>query len=316
VSPRYSFTVPDHLAGSRLDRCLTALEERWTRSGVRRLIDDGRVLLNDRQAKPATPVGTGDRIEVDEPPPRRLDLEPQPIPLHVLHEDRDLLVINKQAGLVIHPASGHGTGTLVNALLSHCDDLSGIGGAERPGIVHRLDQDTTGALVVAKSERAHLGLALAFRRRQVEKTYFAVCYGVPKDAEGVIDGPIGRHPRERQRMAVVPSGRVARTLYSVQEEFHGTVRVECRPITGRTHQIRVHLAHAGHAIVGDPVYAGRQWRSLAREDDRTGCREFPRQALHAWRLAFDHPGTGERMKFEAPLPDDIQRLLEILRRTE
>lgn len=280
------------------------------------MIDDGRVLLNDRQAKPATPVGAGDRIEVDEPPPRRLDLEPQPIPLDVLHEDRDLLVINKQAGLVIHPASGHGTGTLVNALLSHCDDLSGIGGAERPGIVHRLDQDTTGALVVAKSERAHLGLALAFRRRQVEKTYLAVCYGVPKDAEGVIDGPIGRHPRERQRMAVVPSGRVARTLYRVQEEFHGTARVECRPITGRTHQIRVHLAHAGHAIVGDPVYAGRQWRSLAREDDRTACRRFPRQALHAWRLAFDHPGTGEPMKFEAPLPDDIQRLLETLRRTE
>jgi 23S rRNA pseudouridine1911/1915/1917 synthase len=280
---------------------------------VRRLIDQDRVFLNDELAKPATIVAAGDRLAVDEPPPEPLAVTPEKIPLDIVHEDGDLLVVNKPVGLVIHPAAGRSTGTLVNALLEHCDDLSGIGGFERPGIVHRLDRDTSGLLVVAKSDRAHLALTLAFQRREVSKTYRAVCYGVPTSREGVIDAAIGRHPRERQQMAVVAEGRSARTLYSIQEPFSGTAEVCCRPITGRTHQIRVHMAHIGHALVGDQVYAGRQWKNLESTAHRSICREFPRQALHAWRLEFTHPVTRERVEFEVEPPEDYQRLLDALR---
>jgi 23S rRNA pseudouridine1911/1915/1917 synthase len=231
----------------------------------------------------------------------------------VIHEDGDLLVINKPAGLVIHPAAGNPSGTLVNALLHHCQDLSGIGGVERPGIVHRLDKDTTGIMVVAKSDRAHLALSIAFRRHTIRKTYLAVCYGTPKTADGVVDAPIDRHPRHRQEMAVVSEGRSARTLYRVEQELAGTSMVSCHPVTGRTHQIRVHMAHIGHAIVGDPLYAGRQWRNLADQRVQSACRSFPRQALHARRLAFEHPVSKENVEFEAPLPSDLQDLIAILR---
>jgi 23S rRNA pseudouridine1911/1915/1917 synthase len=313
VSRDHVFTVPTELAGLRLDRCIAELQDLWTRSRVRRLIDDGRVLLNGSIAKPSAVVREGDAIRVDEPPPTAADVPAEEIPLDIRFEDSDLLVINKPVGLVIHPAAGHPSGTLVNALLAHCDDLSGIGGAERPGIVHRLDRDTSGLMVVAKSERAHLGLSLAFRRRQVEKTYAAVCYGIPAHAEGVIDAPIGRHPAKRQQMAVVDSGRTARTLYTVIEALAGTALVDCRPITGRTHQIRVHMAHSGHALVGDSLYAGRQWRNLDNAAHQAACRGFPRQALHARRLAFRHPVSGEQVAFEAEWPDDFSRLLEMLR---
>jgi 23S rRNA pseudouridine1911/1915/1917 synthase len=309
----HRFTVPDNLAGTRLDRCLTALQDEWSRARVRRLIDDGRVLLNGRSAKPASAVDAGDRIEVDEPPPRPLDITPEDIPLRILFEDPELLVVDKPPGLVIHPAAGNRSGTLVNALLQHCDDLSGIGGAERPGIVHRLDKDTSGLLVVAKSERAHLRLSLAFRRREVDKHYLAVCFGLPADTEGVVEGPIGRHPTERKKMAVVATGRQARTLYRVVEPLAGTALVDCRPVTGRTHQIRVHMAHVGHALVGDPLYSGRQWRNLGEVRHQHACRDFPRQALHAWRLAFVHPITGERVQFEAEPPADFRDLVGALR---
>jgi len=313
VSPQHRFTVPDELAGLRLDRCLVELHGEWSRARIRRLIDGGHVLVNGGAAKPSTAVATGDRIEVDEPPLEPLDLAAEDIPLEIVYEDAELLVLDKPPGLVIHPAAGRKSGTLVNALLQHCDDLSGIGGAERPGIVHRLDKDTSGLMVVAKTERAHLQLSIAFRRREVEKRYLAVCFGVPKDAEGVIEGAVGRHPTERKRMAVVVSGRQARTLYRVREKLAGAALVECRPVTGRTHQIRVHMAHIGHAVVGDPLYAGRQWRNLAEPRHQRACRDFPRQALHAWRLAFDHPVTGERIGFEAEPPADIQDLLTVLR---
>jgi 23S rRNA pseudouridine1911/1915/1917 synthase len=313
VSRIHLLTVPDHLSGTRLDRCIADLHGEWSRSHVRRLIDDGRVLVNGAPGKPATPVAAGDRIEVDEPPARKLDLAAEDIPLAILHEDEELLVLDKPPGLVIHPAAGRHSGTLVNALLQHCDDLSGIGGVERPGIVHRLDKDTSGLMVVAKSERAHLALAIAFRRREVEKCYLAACYGVPAEPSGVIEGAVGRHPTERKQMAVVASGRQARTLYRVAERLAGTSLVECRPVTGRTHQIRVHMAHLGHAVVGDPIYSGRQWRNLRDPRHRAACRDFPRQALHAWRLAFLHPVSGERLAFEAPLPPDIQELLTVLR---
>ncbi|HOC44369.1 MAG TPA: RluA family pseudouridine synthase [Thermoanaerobaculales bacterium] len=313
MSPLHRFSVPDRLAGERLDRCVAELHGQWSRSRVRRLLDDGRVLVNDQPAKPATIVAAGDRIEVDEPPLQPLGLAAEDIPLVILHEDEALLVLDKPPGLVIHPATGNRSGTLVNALLRHCSTLSGIGGVERPGIVHRLDKDTSGLMVVAKTERAHLSLSLAFRRREVEKRYLAVCFGAPAEPAGVIEGAVGRHPTERKRMAVVESGRPARTLYTVIERLSGTSLVECRPVTGRTHQIRVHLAHIGHALVGDQTYAGRQWRNLEDPRQRAACRDFPRQALHAWRLAFLHPVTGERHEFEAPPPADFLLLVEALR---
>ncbi len=313
MSRQHRFVVPAAEDGQRLDRCLAVLHGEWTRSHVRRLIDEQRVLLNRRPARPATVVRVDDVVEVDEPEPRAAEAAPQDIELSVLFEDEHLLVVDKPAGMVIHPAAGNPDGTLVNALLHHCRDLSGIGGVERPGIVHRLDRDTTGLLVVAKHDRAHLALSLAFRRRNVAKTYLAVCYGIPRDRRGVVDAPIGRHPRERQRMAVIASGRPSRTLWEVREELAGVALLACRLVTGRTHQIRVHLAHAGHALVGDPLYAGRQWRALADPRAAAACRDFPRQALHAWQLTFDHPVSGEEVSFEAPTPDDLAELLAILR---
>jgi 23S rRNA pseudouridine1911/1915/1917 synthase len=288
MSPRHRFTVPDGLAGTRLDRCLAALEESWSRSRVRRLIDDGRVMLGDRPAKPSATVAAGDVIEVDEPEVAAPDVEAEAIPLSVVYEDDEIL-------------------------LHHCRDLSGIGGVARPGIVHRLDKDTTGLMVVAKTDRAHQALALDFRWRKVDKTYLAVCYGEPADDEGVVDAAIDRHPRQRQQMAVVADGRPARTLYRVVERWHGASLLHCRLVTGRTHQIRVHMAHVGHALVGDPLYAGRQWRNLRDPRAQAACRDFPRQALHAMRLALAHPVTGEALSFEAAVPADLEGLIDVLR---
>jgi 23S rRNA pseudouridine1911/1915/1917 synthase len=313
VTPQRNFTVPEELDGIRLDRCLAKLSPEWTRSRARKLIDDDRVQINGSQGKPSSTVRAGDSLTVDEPTIRPLGIEAEDIPLDVIHEDGDILVINKPAGLVIHPAAGNPSGTLVNALLHYCRDLSGIGGVERPGIVHRLDKDTTGIMVVAKSDRAHLALSIAFRRHTIRKTYLALCFGAPKTPEGVVDAPIDRHPRQRKEMAVVSKGRPARTLYSVEGQFAGTSLVSCRPVTGRTHQIRVHMAHIGNAIIGDPLYAGRQWRNLTDAALQKACRGFPRQALHARRLAFDHPVTKEPVEFEAPLPSDFEELLETLR---
>jgi 23S rRNA pseudouridine1911/1915/1917 synthase len=313
VSRVHTFTVPPELDGVRLDRCIAALTPEWTRSRVRRLVDDDHVRHNDRPAKPATIVHAGDRLLVREPDPEAVDVAPEAIPLDVVFEDADLLVINKPSGLVIHPAAGNPSGTLVNALLHHCDDLSGIGGVARPGIVHRLDKDTTGLMVVAKSDRAHQALALAFRWRKVAKTYLAICYGNFADREGFVDAALDRHPHQRQQMAVVTNGRPARTLYEVVESWDGTCLVHCRLITGRTHQIRVHMAHIGHALVGDPLYAGRQWRSLKDPRASAKCRAFSRQALHSMRLAFDHPVTGEPVSFDAEPPEDMRGLIEVLR---
>ncbi len=315
MTTRHEFTVPDELQGTRLDLCLVELHPEWSRSRVRKLVDGGHVRLNERTAKASTSVQVGDSIVVDEPSPQPLEVEAEDIPLDVLHEDADILVLNKPADLVIHPAAGNPSGTLVNALLHHCRDLSGIGGVERPGIVHRLDKNTTGIMVVAKSDRAHLALSIAFRRHEVRKTYAALCFGVPAEREGVVDAPIDRHPRHRKEMAVVKEGRRARTLYQVDASFGGASLLSCRPVTGRTHQIRVHMAHIGHAIVGDPLYAGRQWRNLSEPTAQAACRAFARQALHAQRLEFEHPVTKELVEYEAPLPPDLEDLIEVLRRS-
>ncbi len=311
--PTVTFQVAADDDGLRMDRFLAAARPDWSRAQVTRWIRDGHALRNGRPAKPGQLLRTGDVIDVTPPPPTPSELVPQEIPLDVLFEDEHLIVVNKPPGLVIHPAAGNPDGTLVNALLAHCGDLSGVGGVERPGIVHRLDKDTSGVLVAAKSDAAHRALSLAFRWRTTEKRYLAVVYGIPGSAEGVVDAPLARHPSERKRMAVVSSGRQARTLWWRREILTGTAVVECRPITGRTHQIRVHMAHTGHALVGDPLYAGRQWRNVPDPERATRCRDFPRQALHAWRLTVQHPATGEPMTFEAPIPADLAALIDDLR---
>ncbi len=308
-------TVTSAQDGLRLDLALTELGDGWTRSRIRRWIDEGRVLRNGRPTKRSERVTTGDVLDLEVPEIVPSENQPEDIPLSILFEDEHLLVIDKPAGLVIHPAAGNPTGTLVNALLHHCRDLSGIGGVERPGIVHRLDKDTTGVLIVAKNDRTHMGLSLAFSRREIDKTYIAVCYGAPARDEDVIEAPIGRHPVDRKKMTVREDGSPARTLFTVREHLVGTTVLACRLITGRTHQIRVHCAHIGHAIVGDPLYAGRQWKNIDDPDARTACKAFPRQALHARRIAFVHPVTDRRIEVEAPLPGDMAGLLEALRPT-
>ena len=310
---RILLTVPGEQAGLRLDRFVAAAGG-WSRSQVARWVADGHVLRNGRAAKPSALLAVGDTVVVTPPEAVASEVVAQEIPLDVLYEDEHLIVVNKPPGLVVHPAAGNPDGTLVNALLAHCRDLSGIGGVERPGIVHRLDKDTSGVLVAAKNDAAHRALSLSFRWRTTEKRYLCVAYGAPGRDEGVVDAPIARHPTERKRMAVVPGGRGSRTLWWVRERFAGAALVECRPVTGRTHQIRVHLAHIGHAIVGDPVYAGRQWRGVADPALAVRCRDFPRQALHAWRLSITHPARDETMTFEAPLPADLEELLADLRR--
>jgi len=305
--------VPPEAAGLRLDRFLAGAGRGWSRSQVSRWINDGHVARNGGPAKPAQLLQAGDVIEVAPPPVSPSTLVPEAMPLAVLFEDEHMIVINKPPGLVVHPAAGNPAGTLVNALLAHCRDLSGVGGVERPGIVHRLDKDTSGVLVAAKSDAAHRALSLAFRWRTADKRYLAVSYGSFEREEGVVEAPIARHPVERKRMAVVPGGRPARTLYRVREPLRGCTLLECRLVTGRTHQVRVHLAHIGHALVGDPAYSGRQWRAVPDPEAAAACRDFPRQALHAWRLTVAHPASGEVMTFEAPLPEDMERLLAALR---
>jgi 23S rRNA pseudouridine1911/1915/1917 synthase len=286
--------VPKEDARLRLDRFLASKLREYSRSRIQQLIRTGFVRLNGATTRPRQLVRTGDEVEVSEPPPEKIETRPEPIPLDVLFEDNDLLVINKPAGLVVHPGAGHREHTLVNALLSHCPTLSGIGGKERPGIVHRLDKDTSGCLVVAKNDLAHRELSRQFAQRSVEKTYLALVAGKLRKQTGVIEGKIGRDPVHRQRMSVASlRGRVAKTEYCVLRTDDKASLIECRLHSGRTHQVRVHLHHLGHPVLGDKVYGGR------------AAKDFARQMLHAWKLGFRHPSSGEWKNFEAPLPDDF-----------
>lgn len=299
-------TVPPDAEGVRLDRFLA---ERagldLSRSRLQRLIREGRVEVEGRPARPSQPVRAGSRIRVRVPPPEPAAVAPQPIPLDVVYEDADLLVVVKPRGMVVHPAPGHPAGTLVNALLARCPDLAGVGGVQRPGLVHRLDRDTTGLLVVAKTDRAHRDLTAQLRRRELERRYLALVRGVPP-AAGTVDAPVGRDPHRRVRMAVVPDGRPARTHFRLLEAFRERYALlEVRLETGRTHQIRVHLAAIGHPVAGDPLYGGRR-----------GELGLQGQALHAYRLALVHPRTGEHLCFEAPPPPDLASALARLRRGE
>jgi len=299
--------TPDDI-GLRLDvwlsRCLPGL----SRSRVQSLLEAGHITAGGRVVRPRTKVVEGMQVEVEIPPAVPVTLAGENIPLAILHEDADIIVINKPAGLVVHPAAGHAAGTLVNALLYHCHDLAGIGGELRPGIVHRLDKDTSGVLVAAKNEQAMAGLVEQFRKGQVRKEYLAIVQGKPATASGTVKTLIGRSPRDRKKMSARPvSGRPAVTHYQVRETFGDVSLLKVRIETGRTHQIRVHLAHIGHPVVGDRQY-GRGGRRLG---------ELPmpasRQMLHAEILAFRHPRTGRPLEFTAPLPDDMRRLLQALR---
>jgi 23S rRNA pseudouridine1911/1915/1917 synthase len=286
--------VPKVSAWLRLDRFLAIELPQYSRSRFQQLIRDGFVTLNGKTARPRDILRAGDVIDLTEPPPEKIDNQPEAIPLDILFEDDDLIVINKPAGLVVHPGAGHREHTLVNALLHHCSTLSGIGGKERPGIVHRLDKDTSGCLVVAKNDESHRGLSIQFAERAVEKIYLALVSEKLRRSAGVIEKKIGRHRVHRQRMSVTSErGRAARTEYRVLRLSEQASLVECKLHSGRTHQIRVHLHHLGHPVLGDKVYAPKL----------TG--KFPRQMLHAWKLGFRHPRMGEWRTFEAPLPDDF-----------
>jgi 23S rRNA pseudouridine1911/1915/1917 synthase len=285
------YTVAPEAAGERLDRFLAAAAPALSRSRIQSLIEEGHVTRNGAPSKASARLRAGDRIVVAEPPPRPVETRPEAIALSILHEDADLLVVDKSAGMVVHPAAGNWEGTLVNALLHHCRDLSGIGGERRPGIVHRLDRDTSGCLVVAKNDLAHERLAAQFAGREVTKIYLALAAGKFARMSGRIEAAIARHPVQRKKMAVIASGRSAQTSWRVRRALGEATLVECTLHTGRTHQIRVHLKHLGHPLLGDAVYGKRAG--------------FPRQMLHAWKLGFTHPRSGKRMNFVSPIPRDF-----------
>lgn len=292
---------------ARLDRYLAQHLSDLSRSRIQQLIEQGNVKLNGKicTSKKET-IKLGDRIFLEIPAAQPLDLQPENIPLDILYEDDSLLIINKPAGLVVHPAPGHPQGTLVNAILAHCPTLPGIGGVQRPGIVHRLDKDTTGAIAIAKTDQAHQHLQAQLKAKTARREYLGVVHGSPQTQSGTIDLPIGRHPVDRKKMAVVAVdiGRAARTLWQVQERLGNYTLMHFQLETGRTHQIRVHSAHIGHPIVGDPVYSS----------GRSVGVNLPGQALHALRLRLQHPVTEELIDVIAPLPATFTKLLEVLRR--
>ncbi|HEY5883865.1 MAG TPA: RluA family pseudouridine synthase [Pyrinomonadaceae bacterium] len=301
--------------GVRLDAYLATQVEGWSRARLQRLIDDQDVLVNGRSVKPSYKLRVGDEIEVELTPGPSSSFAPENIPLDVVYEDEHLVVVNKPAGLVVHPAAGINSGTLANALAYWFQQLPTGGGTVRPGIVHRLDKDTSGLMVVAKTEQAHETLSDQFRARTVFKRYVALVYGVVKQQEGRIDQPLARDPRNRTRMAVVPGGREALSLYTVRRQYDVFTLVDVELKTGRTHQIRVHLASIRHPVVGDVLYSGGRENSVQDPQRRAQIRKLSRQFLHAEELAFAHPATGERLKFVAPLPPELSAFLERLEAT-
>ncbi len=305
----------------RLDAVVAAHLPECSRSLAANLIGSHKILVDNHPKKPGYRVKAGEKIFGRIPVPEPVEYRPEPIPLNILYQDIDIVVLNKPAGLVVHPAPGHGSGTLVNALLYHCPDLEGIGGEIRPGIVHRLDKDTSGTMVVAKNAEALEALAKQFKNRTVRKKYVALVYGEFKKDAGTIDLPIGRHPVHRKLMSTTTrKGRQAETVWQVREQFPGIALLELTLKTGRTHQIRVHCAAMGHPIAGDPVYCppkaltGLIKRNPTLPPAVSGrLKKLPRQMLHAWQLGFRHPRTDEFMSFESPLPEDMEELVIKLR---
>ena len=296
------FIVPEDLDSERFDAVIASLSEGQSRSYLKSLIKDGSVLLNGNTAKPSAKVKEGDRITLVLPEKIIPDILPENIPLDILYEDEDILVVNKPKGMVVHPAPGHYSGTLVNAVMYHCGDtLSGINGVLRPGIVHRIDRDTTGSIIICKNDAAHSSIAAQLKEHTIVRRYYAILYDNIAEDEFTVDRPIGRDPKERKKMAVRTDGKRAVTHCKVLRRFGDFTYIECRLETGRTHQIRVHMASIGHPLAGDQVY-GPQRCAFRLEG----------QALHAMTIGFIHPSTGEYMSFTAPLPDYFTELLEKL----
>ena len=304
--------APPEARGERLDQYLSRAFPELTRSRIQGLIEAGHAQVDGKSAKAALRLKGGELLSLHVPAPVPAIPVAEELPITLLHEDKDLVVVDKAAGMVVHPGAGHASGTLVNALLHRVKDLAGVGGELRPGIVHRLDKDTTGCLVVAKHEKALVALQKACKSRGVEKTYLALVHGVPKAAEARIETLYGRHPVNRQRFTgKVKEGKPAITAYRVLESFEGAALVEVDLLTGRTHQIRAHLSEAGHPLLGDSLYgAGRKAKGKVAEQAQE---VVGRQALHAWKLAFPHPRTGKVLHVEAPLPKDFTAALKVLR---
>ena len=311
----FSITVTERSEGKRLDQFLSEADVGLSRSQAKNFIDKHLVLLNRKPVKPSAHVRAADIISGSLPEPEPLSLEAEPLPLSILYQDPSVIVVDKPPGMVVHPAYGNPSGTLVNALLYHCNDLAGINGVLRPGIVHRLDKDTSGVMVVAKNDEAFYDLTKQFKNRTVKKVYLAIVCGRMNQNEGSIESAIGRHPSQRKRMSTrAKRGREAITRWKKLEEFDGYTLLEIFPRTGRTHQIRVHLSSIGHPVLGDPLY-GRKGRpgAILGSALRECTKRMNRQALHAQRLEFTHPRTGERVQFVSPIPEDMKNLLECLR---
>ncbi len=302
---RFSFTITEELEGERIDKCLSMLIDSLSRSFIQKLIKEDGVFVSGKTVKANYKVKADDEVEFELPDSVEPDIEPENIPLEILYEDKDVIVINKPKKMVVHPAAGHYSGTLVNALMYHCkDSLSGINGVMRPGIVHRIDMNTTGSIIACKNDRAHEAIALQLKEHTIKRAYRAIVHGVIKEDEGVINKPIGRHPVERKKMAVnEKNGKTAVTHYKVLERFKGYTYVECCLETGRTHQIRVHMASLGHPLLGDDVYGPAKCPFKL-----TG------QTLHAKILGFVHPDTNEYIETNAPLPEYFNDLLKKLPR--
>lgn len=294
-------TILEDQKGERLDKIISALDEEWSRTQVQQWIKEGNVLVNGLQVKTNYKCSVNDQIVISIPEPEVLDVVPEEMNLDIYFEDSDVLVVNKPRGMVVHPAPGHYSGTLVNGLMAHCKDLSGINGVLRPGIVHRIDKDTSGLLMVAKNDMAHESLVNQLVEKTVTRKYKAIVHGVIPHDLGTIDAPLGRDPKDRQSMTVVDNGKHAVTHFHVLERFDGFTLIECQLETGRTHQIRVHMKYIGYPLAGDPKYGPKKTLNIDG------------QALHAGILGFTHPRTGNYLEFEAPLPLDFEQLLDKLR---
>ncbi|MGN9161325.1 RluA family pseudouridine synthase [Clostridium sulfidigenes] len=298
-----NYTIEEENVGKRLDLFVSENEVDMSRSFVQGIIERQQVKVNGQIKKSNYKLRKGDQVQVELAEPVELQVEAENIPLDIIYEDSDVIVINKPQDMVVHPAPGNYTGTLVNGLLYHCKDLSGINGVIRPGIVHRIDKDTSGILVVAKNDKSHNSLAMQLKDHSMKRTYYAIVEGIVKEEEGTVRTNIGRHPVERIKMAVVKDGKEAITNYKVLERFKSNTLVECRLETGRTHQIRVHMAHLHHPLIGDQVYGYKKQKF-----------KLQGQALHAKNLGFIHPTTGEYMEFDSQLPEYFQDILDKLRK--
>lgn len=297
----FKFMIDSYSEDLRLDVYLSENIKDKSRSYIQNLIKSEKVLINGNTKKGSYKLKLNDQVEVEIPENEKLNVEPENIPIDIIYEDRDVIVVNKAQGMVVHPAPGNYSGTLVNALLYHCTDLSGINGVLRPGIVHRIDKDTSGILVVAKNDMAHKKLAEQLKEHSMNRIYNALVEGVLKEDTGTIDKPLGRHPNQRIKMAVVKDGRRAVTHYKVLNRYKNNTLIECKLETGRTHQIRVHMAYIGHPIVGDPVYGFSKQKF-----------KLEGQMLHAKKLGFIHPATNKYMEFDSELPEYFKKIIEII----